>query len=459
MRELSDLVRQATEEHERALDGAFDVDPLIDDARSRSARRRTRRHVVHGVVAAVAVAVVAVVVVRPTSDRSEPPPPAHSVPAPSPTPSTTDRIVMGPVLRDGDGKIIDVTEVPETTSAAALAGLDYDTTATTPQYDDVGHAATIPDLLLPDGSWIARHVPANAVDLGTEKTVKWSRMGTWDGRRFEPFDSTASLVPGDTPRGGSSAVAEGRWVVWMETSSLNIGIGRWRIFAADASTGKVHLVAKFEDVFPHVKDGDEGGTDMRLALHDGRVYWDVATRWDVTKPSQLEVVSAPVDGSGAVRVEATGAQKPLVVDGRIAVSVYDGTGEHLTPSALAWLGAAGPEPFLRFGADRTFGAEPGASGSRIAFAVEGRVYLLDVRTGALSRYPQVVDGDLGEIAVTDETVQWTADAPRDDLRVLVRWRDDGAVWTVPVGSTWNVAAGGYSGWTNADDRQVTVRWR
>lgn len=107
---------------------------------------------------------------------------------------------------------------------------------------------------------------------GGEELPTATLAGTETRGVFEPFSSTAEMVPGDSPRQTYDMTTDGTTAYWFETASTSLSHDEWRLFAADLRTGRSRLLLKAEDGL-----GLAGPLPVtsktNLTIREGRLYF------------------------------------------------------------------------------------------------------------------------------------------------------------------------------------------
>lgn len=210
---------------------------------------------------------------------------------------------------------------PRPTLPGSTSGLSTDSTVDAGGYDALVNGPSVkrerePGIsvvvlaVAPDGRVVARVGPRDTVD-GDKITLSQN-----DIELIEPGASEGEVIPGrpgPRPRQAVYADADEQAIVWMETTSTNLGSDGWVILAYDRVAKQTRVIAKAaSDDTPRAPNG----TVPFLAA--GRVYWIAA---ELTgregRPARAHIFSRDVAASEPVRREVTDAES-LTADGDIA---------------------------------------------------------------------------------------------------------------------------------------------
>lgn len=165
-----------------------------------------------------------------------------------------------------------------------------------------------PMAVTPDGRIVLAASPPES--FSGDVFLAPERLGWWTAAGFTPFDDVSGVPEGDPFRYSYFAATDGESVTWVETSSIQ-GTGRWRIFASSPSSG-TRLVAYAEQpAEPDLTVDHDFGGDAEPRPFGDRAVW---TSYPYTKPRASErlLLSAPLDGSGPMRVESHAASNVAV---------------------------------------------------------------------------------------------------------------------------------------------------
>lgn len=335
-------------------------------------------------------------------------------PSPSPPPTQTSQdsaqATSPLVWADGTGVQATVDAVP---SRPALEGDDFVVVGETPVAEQ-DEERVIPMALMPDGSLVVAEIPPDQYD-GGQWLLEPSLVGRWDGDMFSAFPDSTAVFADEHPRQASGASSDGATTVWTETTSTDLFQSSWRVFSHDA-TGTVHLVGRAEQInaagLPII-DGDPAPQ-----VHAGRAFWAtsypiVASPTSDARDWTMAVVSAPVDGSGELVVEAVDANYPAATAG-VMYTVRPTPGEAFTPGhygVVSSLEGGEAYEFVR--------TAPGWAGyiASIAAGGEHLAVVLISDTG---------DAQLAVISVSDHDALFV---PLDSAQTQVAVCDDRIVFT------------------------------
>ena len=324
---------------------------------------------------------------------------------------------VSPDLRWADGVPVDASTLDLSSAEPAVEGADYTILYTTPQAY-LGEPTLGALALTAGGALVAVQVPAGQYD-GGQWLLKPTAVGMFDGQAFVPFAPDPE-VPGasDHPRQAYGGAADAGTVVWAETESTDLYFSNWRVFSRDQS-GTVHLVAHSEEVYPGVLPLLDG--DSRPVVSGDRVYWATAApigdsvAVDGTGAFRMDVMSRATDGSGPIRVEATGATNPAAGGGALFVVRHTRADPTLDQgeSRLERVDGDSQTSLVVRQADRSTFKALVTDGQHVAFVVgdgtrEGAIYVLDTSTRSALRIPLGASGASTSLAMCPDRLVWTS---------------------------------------------------
>ncbi|MEU4626914.1 hypothetical protein AB0G04_43945 [Actinoplanes sp. NPDC023801] len=202
-----------------------------------------------------------------------------------------------------DGATFRVTgSFPVTQATPAEAGKHYDPQPAVPAM--LGKQMLAPLALTESGEAVVAAAPKGKVANGEIELVQ-STIGMYRADALRPV----SLAPvrGEKARQAIYGANRNGMTAWLETSSTNLYVGDWRIYAHDGTTTRV--LGDSSEVVP-------GG---QLPIPPGAatpVIGEAAVYWPTMRPTKkrdeytFEIVSRPLDGSGKLRTTATHAGLP-----------------------------------------------------------------------------------------------------------------------------------------------------
>lgn len=182
--------------------------------------------------------------------------------------------------------------------------------------------ALMPMAVATDGRIVASAAPPDS--FSEDVFLAPERLGWWTPEGFEPFDDVSGLPEGDPFRYSYFAATDGETVTWVETSSIQ-GLGRWRIFAASPDAGTQLLAYAEQRAEPDLDIDHDFGSEALPHPFGDRAVWTSYSSYSKPRDSTQFLLSAPLDGSGPMRVESEAASNVVVADGGAVFAREGGT--------------------------------------------------------------------------------------------------------------------------------------
>lgn len=336
---------------------------------------------------------------------------------PAATAQETPKAVPG--IEWADGSNLTALRIPLETAVPAKPGDDYRVTSTTQKLIDSGKYLD-PFALTTKGALVGGMSKSPGPDLSGGASAQISEtVGVFESGKFSPFAEPRSASKnnrGHTIIAGS--VANG-YAVWSENLAEdppyeNISMGEWRIVSANLETGVSKNLASSTEGTPgyHGELQISGDGSPRPMTFDGKAFWQASTTSGGDYDISSKILSVPLNGSGAMKLERSNAAFPARLgDSVVAVDrVNNQNGSYLGKKISRVTPGSGEKQLLRIAGksaeEKHFFSFDG-DGQAISFTYGNDFYI--VNTEKRTAISTAIPADSKVVGVTHcgPNVSWT----------------------------------------------------
>ena len=288
-----------------------------------------------------------------------------------------------------------------------------------------------------------------------------------------PDDRTSVRGPSEAPAQVTAADVVGETVAWRETTSTNLDVEDWEVWAAVDGGAAVRVSDSGDG---DSGDGDSGDGDAgpppyvpdgsSLATTADTAYWTVA-RWE-GEQRVLGIASAPLREGAKVATVAEGARNPTVLGDTLVHAAGQPLGADLPEGVweIRRRDAAGAEDVLARIGPTGWGVSAVCAGEgHVAWALAddaaGRIVDLDLTTGDRVEVTLATPAQAPSLACGDDVVAWGSGSDEGDPGQYVLDRRAATVSRLgsAAGLSQVAAAGPWLAWTTFAKGADRATWQ
>ncbi len=334
--------------------------------------------------------------------------------------------------------------IPLETAVPAKPGDGYRVTSTTKELIDSGKYLA-PFALTEKGALVGGMSESPGPDLNSGASGQISEMvGVFERGKFSPFAEPKSASKNNRDHSIIAGSVANGYAVWSESLAEDppyesISMGEWRIVSANLETGVSKNLAGSTEGTPgyHGELQISGDGSPRPVAFDGKAFWQASTTSGGDADISSKILSVPLNGSGAMKLERPHAAFPARFgDSVVAVDRVDGqNGSYLGKKISRVTPGAGEKQFLLIAdesAEDNYFYSFDGDGTVISFTYGNDFYI--VNTEERTAISTAIPADSKVVGVTHcgPNVSWTFRDGYNDTPADSRYVYDAGASTLRV---------------------------